>query len=118
VRFLAIILLLASFSAHAALEEWSCLGLSDYYGFVAIDRDRGMPVAERVNTTVNAIITVMDSKVAHMNVEADDAQALIQIVHYVYSVKDHPVAIKKAALNRCIRGNPLPPAFKPTGLGV
>lgn len=117
-KILAILLLLTACSAHAALEEWSCLGLSDYYGFVAVDRDRGMPVAERVNTTVRAIITVMDSNVAHMNVEADDAQALIQIVHYVYSIKDHPVLVKKAALNRCIRGNPLPPAFKPTGLGV
>ena len=91
-------------NAHAALEDWTCHGIADYYGYVAVDRDNGMSLRNRVNATVKAVMTVMDSQAAYANVEADDARALIQIVYKVYDMPGSAMEIRRAALMKCMRG--------------
>jgi hypothetical protein len=90
--------------ASAALEDWTCHGIADYYGFVAIDRDNGMALKDRVNATVKAIITVMDSRGAAENIDSDDAQVLVQIVYRIYEMRGTAYDIRRDALLKCMGG--------------
>ena len=104
--------------AYGALEEWPCWWLADFYGYVAVDRDNGVTFKDRSNKTVRDIITVMDSSIAAMDVEAADAQALLRIVQYVYLHRGTPYQIRREALMRCRVGQMEPPAAKPAGNGT
>lgn len=90
--------------SYAALEDWHCQGLADFYGFVAVDRDAGVPLKDSINKTVRNIITVMDNPSAALDVEADDALALMEIVRYVYAQNLTPRQVKRAAQLRCMVG--------------
>ena len=113
-RALALLLLCFPLTAGAALEDWSCLGIADYYANVAIDRDAGMSSKDRSNLTVKHIIIVMDSE-AGIEVAAEDAQALLRIVQYVYWHRGTAYQIRREALLRCLKGNSEPPIARPMG---
>lgn len=97
-RGAAFLILLLSAPCHAALEDWPCSNLADFYGFVALDRDRGVPYEERIKATAASI-----NKSGLVFTE-HDAIALIEIVHWVYGTDAAPYQHRIAAYNRCVRG--------------
>lgn len=100
--------------AHGALEEWSCRELATVYGVVAIDRDAGVDKAQRIREMVRAIIKSENSEALY--IEADDANALTQIVAFVYDTPQWtPRQHMTEANNRCLRGQREAPQILPTG---
>lgn len=93
----AIMALCAPLSA-APLEEWSCVELANYYGIVAVDRDAGVSIRDRISVTVKAMSGIDD-------LSLEDAHELLSIVRYVYRSTDYPGAERKAALRRCLGGS-------------
>ena len=101
IRCLLFLLVFFTASCNAAREEWSCQGLAFYHGLVAIDRDNGMSLKDRVNKTVDTIIKVTDANVNPLDVEAYDARALINVVYEVYKINDSPKDIYYSVLRSC-----------------
>ena len=100
-RYVLFLLVFFTASCNAALEEWSCQGYAFYHGLIAVDRDQGMPLKDRVNKTVNAIIKSMDAGINELDIEAYDARALVQVVYDVYKSKDSPKEIYYDTMRSC-----------------
>ena len=113
-RILAFLLFFPLY-AHAALEEWACNELADYYGYVAVDRDSGMNSQDRVNKTVKAIKGAMSFHPERIEIESADAQALIQIVYAVYLDRGTPFQIRRAAQMKCLG---VKPVIRPAGVRI
>jgi len=91
--------------AEYPLQRWPCNGLGEYYGYIALDRDAGMSLKDRINKTVNLIITAVDSPTDPLDAEADDAQSLLTIVYFVYSLPQlTPRQHTMGAIQRCLGG--------------
>lgn len=86
------------------LRDWNCIDIATHYGYVAVDRDNGVPLAQRVQTTLHAVVTAANSEYEAIDVRIADIRELVSIAHYVYSVDILPRQVKREAYQRCAGG--------------
>lgn len=98
---LAVLLSAMAAESRAALETWSCDSVATFTGYVAVDRDLGIPRENRERATLTAFGAVAQLHPETIQSDMEDADALIGIVRGVYESGETSRTLRNRTLRDC-----------------
>ena len=84
-----------------AMSRWDCSDIARLHGYVAVDRDAGVPMEKRMQDSVQAYATLLNPNSKTFGIEVRGAYELQTIIRKVYDSTATPGELENGVMQQC-----------------